>query len=93
MAVVQRSEFSLALNQIASERGVDPQIVVDTIKGAILAAFRKDNPGIEDEIDSYTVELNENTGETKILIDCGLNQGSNFCEQIMHQTGVIGFCF
>ncbi|OGH14248.1 MAG: transcription termination factor NusA, partial [Candidatus Levybacteria bacterium RIFCSPHIGHO2_01_FULL_38_96] len=69
MAVVQRSEFSLALNQIASERGVDPQIVVDTIKGAILAAFRKDNPGIEDEIDSYTVELNENTGETKILIE------------------------
>src|SRR3989344_1049447 len=69
MAVVQRSEFSLALNQIASERCVDPQIVVDTIKGAILAAFRKDNPGIEDEIDSYTVELNENTGETKILIE------------------------
>lgn len=67
MAVVQRSEFALALNQIASERSVDPQVVLDTMKGAILAAFRKDNPGIEEEMESYTVELNENTGETKIL--------------------------
>ncbi len=67
MAVVQRSEFALALNQIASERGVDPQVVLDTMKGAILAAYRKDNPGIEEDMESYTVDLNENTGETKIL--------------------------
>lgn len=67
MAVVQRSEFALALNQIASERSVDPSVVLDTIKGAILAAFRKDNPGPEEENDLFTVDLNENTGETKIL--------------------------
>ncbi|OGH10301.1 MAG: transcription termination factor NusA [Candidatus Levybacteria bacterium RIFCSPHIGHO2_01_FULL_36_15] len=65
MPVVQRSEFSLALNQIASERGVDPSIVIDTIKGAILAAYRKDHPGIE--IEEYSVDLDKNTGETKIL--------------------------
>ncbi len=71
MAAIQRSEFSLALNQIASERGVEPSVVLETMKGAILAAFRKDNPGAvvpeEGEEDIYTVDLNENTGETRIL--------------------------
>lgn len=66
MAVVQRSEFALALNQIASERGVDPSIILDTMKSAILAAFRKDNPS-DDEDSVFTVDLNNNTGETKIL--------------------------
>lgn len=68
MAVLQRSEFALALNQIATERGVDPLIIIETIKGAILAAYRKDNPS-EEEDDVFSVDLNENTGETKILKD------------------------
>ena len=67
MGVVQRSEFTLALNQIASERGVAPEVVMETIKGAILAAFRKDNPDVE--IEEYTASLDERTGETKILKD------------------------
>lgn len=66
MAVLQRSEFALALNQIATERGVDPTVIIDTIKGAILAAYRKDNP-TDEEDDVFSVDLNENTGETKIL--------------------------
>lgn len=67
MAVVQRSEFALALNQIASERGVDASIVLETMKGAILAAYRKDNEVLDEDVEKYSVELNENTGETKIL--------------------------
>ncbi|MGE5042447.1 MAG: transcription termination factor NusA [Candidatus Levyibacteriota bacterium] len=67
MAVLQRSEFALALNQIASERGVDPAVIIETMKGAILAAYRKDNPTPEEEEILYTVDLNENTGETRIL--------------------------
>ncbi len=67
MAAIQRSEFALALNQIASERGVDPAVVLETMKGAILAAYRKDNPIPDEEIDDYTVDLNENTGETSVL--------------------------
>jgi len=67
MAVVQRSEFALALNQIASERGVDASVVLETMKGAILAAFRKDNVVADEDLEKYSVELNENTGETKIL--------------------------
>ncbi len=65
MPVVQRSEFVLALNQVASERGVDPNVVLDTVKNAILAAYRKDHPGIE--VEEYRAELNPSTGEAKIF--------------------------
>lgn len=67
MAVVQRSEFTLALNQIASERGVDPEVVIETIKGAILAAYKKDHPIPEEEEVDYSVDLNSSNGETNIL--------------------------
>lgn len=65
MPVVQRSEFVLALNQVASERGVDPSVVLDTVKNAILAAYRKDHPGVE--VEEYRAELNPSTGEAKIF--------------------------
>ncbi len=42
MPAVQRSEFSLALNQVANERGVDISVVLDTVKNAILAAYKKE---------------------------------------------------
>lgn len=67
MPAVQRSEFALALNQVASERGVDVSVVLDTVKNAILAAYRKDHPGIE--LEGYEAELNPNSGETKILLN------------------------
>lgn len=67
MAVVQRSEFTLALNQIASERGVDPEVVIETIKGAILAAYKKDHPIPEEEEELFSVDLNSSNGETRIL--------------------------
>jgi len=65
MPAIQRSEFALALNQVASERGVDVSVVLDTVKNAILAAYRKDHPGIE--VEEYSADLNPNTGEAKIL--------------------------
>src|SRR5579859_2122876 len=65
MPAIQRSEFALALNQVATERGVDISVVLDTVKNAILAAYRKDHPGTE--IEEYSAELNPNTGEAKIL--------------------------
>jgi len=67
MPAVQRSEFSLALNQVASERGVDVSVVLDTVKNAIVAAYRKDHPGIE--VEEYRAELNPITGEAKIFHD------------------------
>jgi len=67
MPAIQRSEFALALNQVSNERGLDPTVVLETVKNAILAAFRKDHPG--SEIEEYTAELNANTGEAKIFHD------------------------
>jgi N utilization substance protein A len=67
MPAIVRSEFALALNQVASERGIDPNIVIETIKAAILAAYRKDY-GM-DETDILTVELNPDSGEAKIFRD------------------------
>lgn len=65
MPAVQRSEFALALNQVAAERGVDVSVVLETVKNAILAAYRKDHPGTE--LEEYTASLDENTGEAKIF--------------------------
>lgn len=65
MPAIQRSEFALALNQVSTERGIDPAIVLDTVQNAILAAYRKDHP--EAVIEEYKAELNPNTGEARIL--------------------------
>lgn len=65
MAVLQRSEFTLALNQIASERGVDPTVVIETIKNAILAAYKKDN--LSEETDEFEVKLDKGSGETRVI--------------------------
>ncbi len=65
MPAIQRSEFALALNQVASERGVDVDVVLDTVQNAILAAYRKDHPGVE--VEAYRAVLDPNTGEAKIF--------------------------
>ncbi|GDX62325.1 transcription termination/antitermination protein NusA [Candidatus Levyibacteriota bacterium] len=65
MSAVQRSEFSLALNQVAAERGVDASVVLETVKNAILAAYRKDHPGLD--VEDYTASLDSGTGEARIF--------------------------
>lgn len=65
MPAVVRTEFALALNQVCSERGIKPEVVLETIKAAILAAYRKDF-GLED-LEKLSVEINPQTGEAKIL--------------------------
>ncbi|MBI5045009.1 MAG: transcription termination factor NusA [Candidatus Levybacteria bacterium] len=65
MPALQRSEFALALNQVATERGVDVSVVLETVQNAIVAAYRKDHPGVD--VEEYAAELNPNTGEAKIL--------------------------
>ena len=68
MPAVARTEFALALNQVCAERGIDPNVVLETIKAAILAAFRKDFPeDFNAAPEEYTVELNGDTGEAKIV--------------------------
>ena len=68
MPAIQRSEFALALNQIAAERGVDPADIMVSIKEAILAAYRKDHlTDPEAETEEYEAVLDDKSGETKIL--------------------------
>lgn len=70
MPAIVRSEFALALNQVATERGIDPAVVIETIKAAILAAYRKDYGAAE--LETLTVELNADNGEAIIY-----KEGSN----------------
>lgn len=67
MPAIVRTEFALALNQVATERGIDPEVVLETIKAAILAAFRKDYGS--QELEELNVTIDPNTGEAKVIKD------------------------
>jgi len=60
-----KTEFSLALNQVATERGISPDDVISSIEAAIIAAYKREYPEtVEQEI---TAKVNKETGKTKIL--------------------------
>lgn len=61
-----RTEFAAALNQAAAERGVDPEEVVNIMKEAIKAAYRKDYGSETDELD---IELDSEHGGVKVFKD------------------------
>jgi N utilization substance protein A len=66
-----RTEFASALNQVCSERGIDPEVVLDTIRSAILAAYRKDHPEEfehleEDDTIDIEVDINPENGTTTL---------------------------
>ncbi|HJZ05247.1 transcription termination factor NusA [Candidatus Amesbacteria bacterium RIFCSPHIGHO2_01_FULL_48_32] len=65
--ITARSEFASALNQVAHERNLDPQIILDAIRQSIVAAFKKDHPEIYQEDHVYDVELDPGTGEARIF--------------------------
>src|SRR3989344_3419297 len=68
MPAMVRTEFALALNQVATERGIDISIVIDTIKSAILAAYYKDYA--EEKLkgeEGLFVDIDPKTGEAHIL--------------------------
>lgn len=69
MARLKRTEFSTAVAELAKERGIEPEIVIDSIEEAILAAFVRDakNEGNYNEEWDYQVELNDETGGAKIF--------------------------
>ncbi len=66
MAII-KNEFILAINQIASERGIAPEDVISSIEAAVLAAFKKERPDMYDS--SVTAKIDVNTGEVKIYKD------------------------
>jgi len=68
MPAVQRSEFYLALNQVSTERGIEVDVILDAVKNAILAAYKKDHE-VDEENDVCDVTLNQNTGEARVLVN------------------------
>lgn len=60
------TEFSAALNQVATERGIPVESVLESIRMALASAYKKDFGGNLEEI---VVDLNPDTGEAKILKD------------------------
>jgi len=71
MAII-KSEFSLALNQVASERGISPDEVISSIEMAVLAAYKKEySAGTTEENleEDLKVVVNKDSGETRIFKD------------------------
>lgn len=64
-----RTEFAQALRAIASERGLEPDVILDTIKQAIIAAYKRDARERGEEVDAFDfeVELDPTNGEAKIF--------------------------
>jgi len=64
-----RTEFAQALRAIASERGLEADVILDTIKQAIIAAYKRDarEAGVEVEEMDFDVELNPTNGEAKVF--------------------------
>lgn len=69
MVQTPRTEFAQALRAIATERGLDADVILETIKQAIIAAYRRDarERGDETEELEFDVELDSTNGEAKIF--------------------------
>ncbi len=63
---VVRTEFAAAINQIASERKIEPEAVLEAIRQALISAYRKEAGILVDEM-YYFVELDQETGAAKIF--------------------------
>lgn len=70
MVQTPRTEFAQALKAIATERGLDADVILETIKQAIIAAYKRDakeRDGDEEDELEFDVELNSVSGEAKIF--------------------------
>ena len=63
---VVRTEFAAAINQIATERKIEPEAVFEAIRQALISAYRKEAGILDDEM-YYFVKLNEENGAAKIF--------------------------
>lgn len=70
MAITARTEFAAALNQLASEKGVDVNIVIQAIEQAALAAYRKDlslrGEEVPEDFEELVAKIDPVTGEISI---------------------------
>jgi N utilization substance protein A len=69
-----KTEFAQAVAQIAGERNIDPQLILDSIDSGLISAYKRDQKehGIEvPEEEIFSVELSPESGSFKVfqLID------------------------
>ncbi|KKQ95945.1 MAG: Transcription elongation factor-like protein [Candidatus Woesebacteria bacterium GW2011_GWB1_43_14] len=66
---VKRTEFSQALKAITQERGLDADVILETIKQAYIAAYKRDAKERGEEVEDfeYDVEMDSVSGEAKII--------------------------
>ncbi len=68
--LIARTEFAAALNQIADERNIPVEIILDAVKAALVASFNKDFEAeakkIEENGEMISVDLDSETGEFKL---------------------------
>jgi len=64
-----RTEFAQALKAVVTEHGLDPDVVLEAIKQAVISAYRKDvhDQGQETEGFEFDAEINPVDGGVKIF--------------------------
>lgn len=64
-----RTEFAQAIKAISTERGLDADVILNTIKHAIVAAYKRDARERGEDVDAfeYEVVLDPTTGGAKVL--------------------------
>lgn len=66
MAITKpKTEFAAAISQICAERGIQPEVVLQTIQEAMLAAYKRDF-GLKEGFE-YEAVIDSQTGETHIF--------------------------
>lgn len=88
--IAARTDFAAAVAQIANEKNIDADIVLDTIKQAILAAFRKDHPDSVKSDFYYEVSLDPGSGEAHILEFPGETYEEDGLSKIRSKSGSKG---
>ncbi len=64
--VKTKSEFMLAITQLAAEKKLSREIVLDVVEAALVSAFRKNSFAANQEI---SVKLNPDTGEVTVFAE------------------------
>ncbi len=64
---IRKSEFALALNQVATERGIPIDEVLESIQAAVKIAYKKEYA--ENAAEDLEVVVNAETGEAKVFRD------------------------
>jgi N utilization substance protein A len=64
-----RTEFAQALKAVVAERGLDAEVIIDTIKQAIIAAYKRDARDRGEEVEEleFEVEIDPVNGEAKVF--------------------------